>query len=150
MSILFIMLNLTLQWHKVGPWGQWLPRSSVEWSYWLQWPNNLCGYYRPLLKTGGPFHQILRQHKCDHSAKPHRHLQPTNEISWTYAINSFVYRIFPKYSLKCFHYRIKKMCCNIFKNVSIPERLLAIGVTLVQCPVWGSYRSTEFKMFRPS
>lgn len=32
----------------------------------------------------------------------------------------------------------------------LPERLVAIGVTFVQCPVWGSYLSTEFSMFSPS
>lgn len=32
----------------------------------------------------------------------------------------------------------------------LPDRLVAMGVTLVQWPVCGSYRSTEFRMFRPS
>lgn len=32
----------------------------------------------------------------------------------------------------------------------LPDRLVAMGVTLVQWPVCGSYRSTEFRMFSPS
>src|SRR4029434_2082087 len=32
----------------------------------------------------------------------------------------------------------------------LPERLAAMGVTLVQWPVCGSYRSTEVSMFSPS
>lgn len=39
---------------------------------------------------------------------------------------------------------------NHFDLKLLPERLVAIGVTFVQCPVWGSYLSTEFSMFSPS